>query len=207
MTEKNSSHFRQDVWNYRLMDTVMMSFKTTVRQMTEMSQRKNKNQSWRPEQVSFNQRAKGWHSASDRFDAKGGQKTWTRKSFFASVHYIFSISRLRFQSMSDLSTNKRHASRFSLHFLFPSKMCSWWRPLLCIRHWLALFTSLACVEKKSSDRHRFLSGYSPDLPAASTWFGGTVRHMVVELPLKHKSGEEINPVDALSNQCRYFCCF
>jgi len=50
MTEKNfsfksfqseiSSHFSLNVWKYRLMNTVMASFHTTVRQMTKMFQRK-----------------------------------------------------------------------------------------------------------------------------------------------------------------------
>jgi len=35
---KELSHFGQNVWRYRLMNTVMVSFNTTVRQMTEMFQ-------------------------------------------------------------------------------------------------------------------------------------------------------------------------
>jgi len=35
---KNLSHFSQNVWKYRLMNTAMVSFNTTVRQMAEMFQ-------------------------------------------------------------------------------------------------------------------------------------------------------------------------
>ena len=38
---KKLSHFSQKVWKYRPMITVTVSYDTTVRQMTEMSQRKN----------------------------------------------------------------------------------------------------------------------------------------------------------------------
>ena len=37
---KKLSHFGQNVWKYRLQNTVMVSFNTTVRQMTKMFQRK-----------------------------------------------------------------------------------------------------------------------------------------------------------------------
>jgi len=33
-------HFGQNVWKYRLINTVMVSFDTTARQMTEISQEK-----------------------------------------------------------------------------------------------------------------------------------------------------------------------
>ena len=39
---KKFSHFRQNVWKYRLINTVTVSFNKTVRQMTEMFQRKTK---------------------------------------------------------------------------------------------------------------------------------------------------------------------
>jgi len=39
---KKLSHFGQNVWKYRLINTVTASFNTTLRQMTEMSQRKKK---------------------------------------------------------------------------------------------------------------------------------------------------------------------
>jgi len=35
---KKSNHFGENVWKYRLMNTAVASFNTTVRQMTEMSQ-------------------------------------------------------------------------------------------------------------------------------------------------------------------------
>jgi len=38
MTEKNISHFGQNVGNYRLMNTALSSLNTAVRQMTEMFQ-------------------------------------------------------------------------------------------------------------------------------------------------------------------------
>ena len=37
---KKLSHFGQNIWKYRLMNTVTASFNTTVRQMTEMPQQK-----------------------------------------------------------------------------------------------------------------------------------------------------------------------
>ena len=37
---KNLSHFSQNVWNYRLMNTAVVSFNTTVRQMTKISLKK-----------------------------------------------------------------------------------------------------------------------------------------------------------------------
>jgi len=42
---KKLSHFSQNVWKYRLLNTVTASFNTNVRQMTEMYQRKRK-QAW-----------------------------------------------------------------------------------------------------------------------------------------------------------------
>jgi len=43
--QKKLSHFGQNVWKYMLMIIFTVSFNTTVRQMTEMSQWKKKNSS------------------------------------------------------------------------------------------------------------------------------------------------------------------